>query len=113
MATSLIWRDLDGQAQELDLYAWNTGELYPARLAVVRKMLAAPADKAVHVAAWRQWYDEAAKRYRREFTRERVIISGEAVKLAAEERCAQVSRAIAIGEYDFLTEEEAKRHGNA
>lgn len=112
MATSLIWRDLDGQAQELDLYAWNTGELYPARLAVVRKMLAAPADKATHVAAWRQWYDEAAKRYRREFTHERVIISGEAVKLAAEERCAQVSRAIEIGEYDFLKEEVAQ-HGNA
>ena len=112
MTVTLFRRDLDGQVQELDLYAWNTGDLYPARLDVVRKMLAAPADKAVHVAAWRQWYDEAAKRYRREFPRERVIISYEAVKLAAEERCAQVSQAIEIGEYDFL-KEEAAQHGNA
>ena len=112
MTVTLFRRDLDGQVQELDLYAWNTGALYPARLDVVRGMLATPSDKAAHVKAWRAWYDEAAKRYRREFPRERVIISSEAIKRAAEERCAQVKRAIEIGEYDFLTE-EVKQHGNA
>ena len=111
MTVTLFRRDLDGQVQELDLYAWNTGALYPARLDVVRKMLAAPKDESAHVAAWREWYDEAAKRYRRE-SQERVIISSEAIKRAAEERCAQVKRAIEIGEYDFLTE-EVKQHGNA
>lgn len=111
MTVTLFRRDLDGQVQELDLYAWNTGDLYPARLDVVRGMLATPSDKAAHVKAWRAWYDEAAKRYRREL-QERVIISSEAIKRAAEERCAQVKRAIEIGEYDFLTE-EVKQHGNA
>lgn len=112
MPTTLIKRDLEGQAQELDLYAWNTGELYSTRLDVVRKMLSAPADKEAHVAAWQHWYGEASKRYRREFPRERVFISTEAIRQAAEERCAQVSRDIEFGEYDFLKEEVAQ-HGNA
>ena len=111
MPATLIKRDLEGQAQELDLYAWNTGELYPARLDVVRKMLSAPADEEAHVKAWRQWYAEAAQRYRREFPRERVCIGTEAIRQAAEERCEQDSRAIEIGVYDFL--EEVAQHGNA
>ena len=111
MAATLFRRDLDGQAQELDLYAWNTGALYPARLDVVRGMLATPSDKAAHVKAWRAWYEQALRRYRREFREERTLITGEAIARAAEERCVEVSRAIEIGEYDFLKEE--KRHGNA
>lgn len=103
---TLIKRDLDGQAQELDLYAWNTGALYPARLDVVRKMLITPSDKPAHVEAWRAWYEQALQRYRREFREERTLITNEAIKQAAEERCAAEAQCIEIGEYDFLKEEK-------
>ena len=106
MAT-LIKRSVEGQVQELDLYAWNTGELYQARLDVVRGMLATPSDKAAHVNAWRAWFARAADQYRREFPEERVLITYEAIKQAAEERCESEARAIEIGEYDFL---RSKQH---
>ena len=74
---------------------------------VVRGMLATPSDKAAHVKAWHAWFARAADRYRREFPEERVLITFEAIKHAAEERCESEARAIESGEYDFL---RSKQH---
>lgn len=104
---ALIKQSLAEQVDVLDLFAWNTGALYQARLDVVRGMLATPSDKAAHVKAWHAWFARAADRYRREFPEERVFISYAAIKQAAEERSESEAQAIKSGAYDFL---RSKQH---
>lgn len=90
-------------AEELDLYAWNTGELYPARKRIIAKMRERIADGTYKAElAWRQWllwYDEAARRYVREIDASARFSRSERVK-AAKERAKEEHNKIKRGEYD-------------
>jgi hypothetical protein len=61
------------EAQELALYAVNTGDLYRQRAQPIianlaRKIVAGKYDAALALKAWRYLADDAAQRYRREFS---------------------------------------------
>ena len=56
---------------ELELFAENTGELYPMKQAIKanldRKKKAGKYDKRLAPKAWRHWVDASVKRYEKEF----------------------------------------------
>ena len=57
--------------RELDLYAENTSELSGQFTAIIanvgRRLAKGTYDAALAPKLWRYWYDEAARRYKREF----------------------------------------------
>jgi hypothetical protein len=89
--------------EELDLYAWNTGELYPKRKAIIAEM---KDDISTGVYAstlawkrWVPWYTEAARRYRKEIDSSTHFSRATIVK-AAKERVKEEHDKIKRGEYD-------------
>ena len=57
--------------RELDLFAENTSELYGQFKSIIanltRRIDKGTYDPALAPKLWRYWYDEAARRYKREF----------------------------------------------
>jgi hypothetical protein len=62
--------DVDTEDHELELYADNTGELYPAKKAIAavlkKKVTAGTYNHSAAARLWRGWFLTAAKRFRRE-----------------------------------------------
>lgn len=60
------------EESELDLYADNTGELYPQHQAIIlnlkRKIAAGRYDASKAYKLWEYWYTNAAKRYAKEYS---------------------------------------------
>lgn len=85
-------------AEELQLYAANTGELYAQRQSIeallVRKMRAGKYDPKLAPAAWLYWFDAAAKRY---------------VKEIKPETFTKATRELAASEWAKTVEPELRR----
>lgn len=93
-----------GDNEGLDLYAMNTGELYPARKAIVNRMKG-HINNGTYSASegwkmWVPWFNEAARRYRREIDSSVHFPRSEIVK-AAKERAKDEYDAIKHGERDW------------
>jgi DNA-nicking Smr family endonuclease len=69
----------DTAAEELELFAENTGELYPQKQAILanikRKLKRGKYDPAKAPKLWMYWVDNAAKRYQKEFGSESPIFN--------------------------------------
>ena len=93
---------MDTEARELDLYAENTGELYPQFVSIIGN-LKKRIDKGTYDAnlapkLWRYWYDNAARGYKREHGYQ----FAPAVRQAcAEARAVEEFEKINAGEYCF------------
>ncbi len=87
---------------ELELYAWNTGELYDSRKAVIaymkREMARNAYDHGLGIERWRQWFLRAARMYKREI--EDRTFSDAEVRRAAESVEHRVFGEIKRGEHD-------------
>ena len=64
--------DIDEHSvRELDLFAENTSEIYSQFKSIIanvtRRIDKGTYDAALAPKLWRYWYDEAARRYKREF----------------------------------------------
>lgn len=88
---------------ELELYADNTGELYPAKKAVVamlkKKIAAGTYHHEAAARAWAGWFQTAAKHYAREIDRNVRFSSAEIKKLAHHRARYELER-IERGEWD-------------
>lgn len=104
MSSKTSSADIDTTAaRELDLYAENTSELYPQFQAIIRniskKIAAGKYDATRAPLLWAYWYDEAARRYCREFGGEVRTMFPKAVRLhCATERAADEFAKITNGE---------------
>ena len=101
-------------ATELDLYADNTSELYPKRMAIIanlkRKIAAGRYKASAAPKLWAYWYTDAAKRYAREFGGEWSTMFPKAVRdRLARERAKDEYERIRRGEHGPLS--ATKRYG--
>ena len=89
-------------ADELDLYAMNTGELYPQRKAIVaamrKRIEAGKYSAALGWKLWLPWFDKAARGYAREIDANVRFSRAERVK-AAKERAKEEYDRIMLGEH--------------
>lgn len=83
------------QAEALDLFAWNTGELYETRqratIATRQAMIGSAYEPAQGVQIWYAWYAAAAERYKRE---NREVITDRAIRCAAVDREEDTRKAL-------------------
>ncbi len=90
---------------ELELYAWNTGELYDSRKAIIRYMKREMDhnnyDHGLGIERWRQWFLRAARMYTREIDRDTTFSAAE-VREAAESVEHRVFGEIQRGEHASL-----------
>jgi len=95
----------EAAANDLDLYAENTGALYPQRMAIIeatkRKIRSGKYSATLAPKAWMYWYEAAAKSYAREFGGEWSRLFPKALRehLSAA-RARDEYRAILSGEYN-------------
>ena len=83
------------QAEALDLFAWNTGELYETRkraMIATRQALIGPTyDPAQGVQIWYAWYAAAAAQYKREMHE---AVTDRAIRCAAVDREEDTRKAL-------------------
>ena len=89
--------------RELDLYAENTEELYGQFKSIIaniqRRIAKGTYNPALAPKLWRYWYDEAARRYKREFGTSDWSFPVAVRQAAAEARAVEEFEAITRGEY--------------
>lgn len=89
--------------RELELYAENTSELYPQFQSIIRT-LSRRIDKGTYdpklaPKAWRNWYDRAAKGYKREFATPDWNFDPAVRQACAEAKAVEEYEKITAGEY--------------
>ena len=95
----------EAAANDLDLYAENTGALYPQRMAIVetmkRKIKSGKYSATLASRPWMYWYEAAAKSYAREFGGEWSRLFPKALREhLSKARAQHEHRMILSGEYN-------------
>ena len=92
--------------RELELYAENTAELYSQFKSIIanvqRRIQRGTYNPTLAPKLWRYWYDEAARRYKREFGTADWSFPVAVRQACAEAKAIEEYAAILAGEYDAV-----------